>query len=73
MENLNMGGSWNEDFVNYIRLDLNLCKEVKFQLIFYSYICDKNIDLSNFGVLKFILKDANFSFVFEDCEIICCN
>jgi len=27
MENLNMGGSWNEDFVNYIRLDLNLCKD----------------------------------------------
>ena len=27
MENLNMGGSWNSDFVNYIRLDLNLCKD----------------------------------------------
>ena len=27
MEDLNMGGSWNSDFVNYIRLDLNLCKD----------------------------------------------
>ena len=27
MEDLNMGGSWNSEFVNYIRLDLNLCKE----------------------------------------------
>ena len=26
MEDLNMGGSWNSDFVNYIRLDLNLCE-----------------------------------------------
>ena len=27
MEDLNMGGSWNSEFVNYIRLDLNLCKD----------------------------------------------
>jgi hypothetical protein len=26
MEDLNIGGSWNSDFLNYIRLDLNLCK-----------------------------------------------
>ena len=26
MEDLNMGGSWNSDYLNYIRLDLNLCK-----------------------------------------------
>ena len=26
MEDINIGGSWNSDFVNYIRLDLNLCK-----------------------------------------------
>ena len=54
-------------FSKYV--DLNLCKEVKFKLIFYSYICDKNIDLSDFGVLKFILKDANFSFVFEANDV----
>ena len=27
MENIDIGGSWNSDFVNYIRLDLNLCKD----------------------------------------------
>jgi hypothetical protein len=27
MEDLDMGGSWNSKFINYIRLDLNLCKE----------------------------------------------
>jgi len=27
MDDLNMGGSWNSKFINYIRLDLNLCKE----------------------------------------------
>ena len=27
MENLDMGGSWNSDFVNYIRFDLNLYKD----------------------------------------------
>ena len=27
MENTDIGGSWNSDFVNYIRLDLNLCKD----------------------------------------------
>ena len=27
MENITIGGSWNSDFVNYIRLDLNLCKD----------------------------------------------
>ena len=27
MEDLNIGGSWNSEFVNYIRLDLNLCKD----------------------------------------------
>ena len=27
MENIDLGGSWNSDFVNYIRLDLNLCKD----------------------------------------------
>ena len=29
MEDLNMGGSWNSDYVNYIRLDLNLCENGK--------------------------------------------
>ena len=27
MENTDIGGSWNSDFVKYIRLDLNLCKD----------------------------------------------
>ena len=27
MEDLEMGGSWNSKFINYIRLDLNLCKD----------------------------------------------
>ena len=27
MENIDIGGSWNSDFVKYIRLDLNLCKD----------------------------------------------
>ena len=27
MDDLDMGGSWNSKFINYIRLDLNLCKE----------------------------------------------
>ena len=27
MEDIDMGGSWNSDFVNYIRLDLNLCQD----------------------------------------------
>ena len=27
MDDLEMGGSWNAEFVNYIRLDLNLCKD----------------------------------------------
>ena len=27
MDNINMGGSWDSDFVNYIHLDLNLCKD----------------------------------------------
>ena len=27
MEDLNMGGSWNADFMNYIRFDLYLCKD----------------------------------------------
>ena len=27
MENTDIGGSWNSGFVNYIRLDLNLCKD----------------------------------------------
>ena len=27
MEDLNMGGSWNSDFINYIRFDLYLCKD----------------------------------------------
>ena len=26
MDDLDMGGSWNSKFINYIRLDLNLCK-----------------------------------------------
>ena len=26
MEDLDMGGSWNSKFINYLRLDLNLCK-----------------------------------------------
>ena len=26
MEDLEMGGSWNSKFINYLRLDLNLCK-----------------------------------------------
>ena len=27
MEDLEMGGSWNSKFINYLRLDLNLCKD----------------------------------------------
>ena len=27
MEDLNMGGSWNADFMNYVRFDLYLCKD----------------------------------------------
>ena len=27
MDDLDMGGSWNSKFINYLRLDLNLCKE----------------------------------------------
>ena len=27
MEDLNMGGSWNSEFLNYIRFDLYLCKD----------------------------------------------
>lgn len=29
MDDLNIGGTWNSEFVNYIRLDLNLCKNGK--------------------------------------------
>ena len=27
MENLNVGGSWNSDFINFIRFDLYMCKD----------------------------------------------
>ena len=39
-----------------------LCKEIQLEVVFYSYICDKNINLKEFKEIKFNLKNVNFTF-----------
>lgn len=56
MEDLNMGGNWNSDFVNYIRLDLNLCKDG----INYD---ENNINCTKFDYLKNLFGKNNNWFI----------
>ena len=57
----------NNFFSKYV--EQGLCKEINLEVVFYSYICDKKINLKEFKDLKFNLKRVNFTFTLNANEL----
>jgi hypothetical protein len=50
----------NNFFSKYV--EQGLCKEINLEVVFYTYICEKKINLKEFKELKFTLNNVNFTF-----------
>ncbi len=50
----------NNFFSKYV--EQGICKEINLEVVFYTYICEKKINLKEFKELKFTLNNVNFTF-----------